>query len=139
MITNPTIVNANKLKPFRHIGILTLLVGLADILVYFANAETRRTGGRDVSWLFWSGVLTMILAVFVIRMVRWGIVLISVCYGVVGIWLIVGSARSVPFPWLLINLGFGLACFLPAALLIRAAVAQPPDGHNQKPTVPHKR
>ena len=118
-------MNANKLKPFRIIGVLTFLVGFADILVYFANADTRQAGGRDLGWLLWSGLLTTIMSVCVIRLMRWAIILSCLGYVVIGAWLIVGSLRSVPFPWLLINVGLGLVCFSPITLLIRAAIAQP--------------
>ena len=113
-------VDASKLKLFRILGVLTLIIGFGHILLYFANAETRQHGGRDLSWTLWSGLLTVFISVCVMLLMRWAIILTSLCYVFLGGWLIVGSMLHVPFPWCLINIGIGLVFLIPIALLARA-------------------
>jgi hypothetical protein len=78
-----------------------------------------------VGSLFWPGLLIIGLSVCVILGFRWAIIGVSARYAALGAWLIVGSILAVPFPWLLLNVGLGLACICPVGLLIRAAIAQP--------------
>jgi len=47
---------------------------------------------------------------------------LSLVAGAYGIWLIAGSALEVPFPWILINVSFGLIGILPALILLRSVV-----------------
>jgi hypothetical protein len=98
-------LSASKRKLFRNVGTVTLLFGLADIVMWYENTNTKLAGGRDLSSLFWTGLLIITLGVCVFLRFRWAIIVISVLYAVLGGWLTVGSILAVPFPWLLINVG----------------------------------
>ena len=117
-------VNANKLKPFRIIGGITLALGICSILLFFANLETRMHGGRDLSTALRVGLLASGLSICVILLYRWAIVLISSCYLFLGLWLIIGSIVHVPFPVSLVNVIFGIPCLLPIIWLLVALEKQ---------------
>ncbi len=115
----------DRLRPFRMLGVLTSLIGVGEIVVWAANMETRRNGGRDLSWLIWLGLVTLLIAISVIRLNRWSIMFCSFCYALLGCWLILGSFWHVPFPWLLLNVVLGFCCLLPLIYFIRIIFQRP--------------
>jgi len=50
---------------------------------------------------------------------KWAAVLVTIICGAVGAWLTIGTFQSVPWPWSLVNLWFGLMLWLPAAVTRR--------------------
>ena len=113
------IVTASKLKAFRILGVVTLLLGLMFIFLYFANSNVRQHGGKDLSVLLWFGLLTIAISLCVILLMRWAIVLVASCYMLIGGWLILGSMLYVPLPECLTNICVGLFLLAPMFLLIR--------------------
>jgi len=111
-------VNTNKRASLLALGLVTLLIGVADLALCWANTPARVDGGRDLSPFCYYGSVAIGLGVCVLLHYRWAIIMCCVLYAGLGMWLIIGSLGRVPFPWVLINAGLGAVCLVPMALLV---------------------
>jgi len=105
---------------FRIIGFLTILYGLALLLLWFANLGARERGGHDLSAAIYFSAYFIPVGVGVFLQRRIFAILISLPTLYTAIWLIKGSIGSVPYPWILYNFGYGFALFIPAFFTAKA-------------------
>lgn len=83
------------------------------------NEGTRNADGRDISDIMYVGIPILcisILALFRISLAGWILAVISF---ILGAWLMVGSIKSVPFPWLVINWFVGGLLLIPLIYLMK--------------------
>src|SRR2546425_759751 len=98
---------------FVALGCLSVLAGIVCILLSYANAKTRQSGGHDISRVAYFSLFFIPVGVGLIFLRRIAAVLLSFPLGVLAIWMIVASVVSVPFPWWLANILFGILLLFP--------------------------
>lgn len=106
---------------FIVFGVLGATLGLAiSVLgIIIPNGE------HDIeNWKFLIlfGVALSVLGIGTSFLIRLFVVPFSLAAAAYGIWMILGSALEVPFPWILINVSIGLVGILPALILLRSVV-----------------
>jgi hypothetical protein len=128
------------LKPFTYkspekeifivFGILGATVGVG-ISVLGLLVPNGTHGVENWKFLIPFGVVLSVFGIGTSFLIRLFVVPSSLAAAAYGIWLIAGSAFEVPFPWILINVLFGLAGILPALILLRSAVRLIKTGPNK--------
>lgn len=97
----------------KILGWCVIGVGVACAVAVMANARTRALGGRDISPLLlytWIGLVT---GIGLVLLRKWAALVLSILSLASGIALITGSIVAVPFPWVVLNIGFATTLFIP--------------------------
>ena len=100
----------------RFMGFISLMMGFAFFAIFFLNSDVRSHGGRDVSGSIYAVVYFVLVGAGMLFGSRILSIFFSIPLAGLGIWLIIGSIREVPFPWVLINLAFSVSLFLPTVI-----------------------
>jgi hypothetical protein len=102
----------------RTVGILLLVAALVCILLIFANWHTASLGGRNLKPLAVPAIAFCLLGVGLLLR-RKSAALIAMLGSVAWVsWLLIGTVRTVPMPWSLLNVVFGVLGLIPAAVLV---------------------
>jgi hypothetical protein len=104
---------------FRILGGLAILAAMLCVIAFFANSRARHSGGHDISSVIYLGAFFAVVGVGLLSLRKIAALLFCVPLVALGLSMIVGSIFQVPFPWLLINIGFGLVMLLPAWITFR--------------------
>ncbi|MGA2139529.1 MAG: hypothetical protein ABSH14_11755 [Verrucomicrobiia bacterium] len=99
---------------FGGLGFLSVLGGIFCIVLFFANAKARQNGGHDISGVIYFSLFFIPVGVGLILVRRIAAVLFSIPLGILAVWMIVSSIVNVPFPWLLLNILFGVILLFPS-------------------------
>ena len=121
----------SALKPFTFkspekvlfivFGVLGATLGLAiSVVGIIVPNGPHGIGNWKLLILF--GVALSVFGIGTSFLIRLFVVPLSLAAAAYGIWLILGSALEVPFPWILINVSFGLVGTIPALILLRSVV-----------------
>lgn len=102
-------------------GVLGATLGVA-ISVLGIIIPNGTHGIEDWKPLISFGVVLSVFGIGTSFLIRLFVVPLSLASAAYGIMLIVGSALEVPFPWILINVSFGLVGILPALILLRSVI-----------------
>jgi len=102
-----------------QLGLISGMIALTGILMVVLNWTTRIEGGRDISGILIIAIPLLLLSVLSLCRVYPATFAIALLFFIFGIFLLVGSLRGVPFPWLIINVSLGLVMMYPLVALIR--------------------
>lgn len=100
-------------------GVLGVTLGFA-ISVLGIIVPNGTHGIENWKFLILFGVGLSVFGIGTSFLIRLFVVPLSLAAAGFGTWLIIGSAFEVPFPWILINVSFGLVGILPALILLRS-------------------
>lgn len=113
----PSTMTANV---FRIIGTLSVIYGILCLFLYIANTDVRTHGGRDISAILIYTAYCIPVGIGMLFLRRIFALMIALPCLAAGLWLGVGSIFKVLFPWMLINIPFGLVLCIPAYLTVKA-------------------
>jgi hypothetical protein len=113
------IMPANKSIIFRILGAVSVLLGIGCFSVAFRNMDVAASGGRELSVLFCWAAAFLIVGISSLMCRSWADYLLVFVGAICGIVMIVGSLFNIPFPWVLLNMGFGAVLLAPAIALIK--------------------
>jgi len=99
---------------FTMLGCLSVVAGIACILLSYANTKARQSGGHDVSSAAYFSIFFTPVGVGLVFLRRIAAVLLSFPLAVLALWMIVASLFTVPFPWWLANIAFGILLLFPS-------------------------
>jgi hypothetical protein len=102
----------------RIIGCVLLLLAVACVLLILANWHTASIGGRNLKPLEIPALAFFLLGVgLFLRRKSAALILVlgSVAWAT---WLLIGTVRLVPMPWLLLNVAFGVLVLIPAGVIV---------------------
>jgi hypothetical protein len=102
----------------RMIGCLLILLAIICVLLILANWHTASLGGRDLKPLALPALLFCFLGLGLLFRRKSAALLVVI--GSIGwaSWLIIGSIWSVPMPWLMMNVGFGIVILIPSIAIV---------------------
>ena len=103
---------------FKTVGWLLLFLAALCCVLIVANWHTASLGGRDLKPLATPAVLCLILGIGVLFRRKSAALLVVVGCGLLSGWLVLGSLRSVPMPWVLFNVALGVTFLLPAVGIV---------------------
>lgn len=104
----------------RMMGVLTLLLSCAFLVLYTLNTDARAQGGRDLTGFLYYSIYGLVVGIGQLFCFRIASVMLSIPLALLGAWLIIGSLTGVPFPWFLLNIIFGLFLFVPMYVTINS-------------------
>ena len=104
---------------FRIIGALTILFGLFCLYLFFINMNARAHGGHDLSRVVYFAAYFVPVGLGMLFLRKVFAILISLPCLAMGLWVVILSLFNIPFPWMLINMAFGLILLVPAYLTVR--------------------
>ncbi|MDL5053955.1 hypothetical protein QQ056_10400 [Oscillatoria laete-virens NRMC-F 0139] len=107
----PLFITANV---FRAIGVAFVILGIACLLLYFANFNARSHGGRNLTPMLVFTAYCIPVGVGMLFLRKVFALLIALPCLAVAVWLGAGSIFYVPFPWMLINIAFACILCLPS-------------------------
>jgi len=113
-------MHANERGVAKLCGAAAIIFGVALVALAIANRDTAAKGGLDLGVLGPVGLAFFVTGALSWKQHRLATALLVLFAAAVGIWLVVGSTLSVPFPWSLINIGVGSLLVWPAIHLGRA-------------------
>ena len=93
-------------------SIFTLTIAMALVSVSLINIFSSN-GAVDFTILLIIGLMLVGLSTASLLRVSYSGLLLSSIYACIGLVLIIGSLITVPFPWILINIVFGVSLLLP--------------------------
>ena len=102
----------------RIIGCVLLLLAVVCVSLILANWHTASIGGRDLKPLAIPALAFFLLGVgLFLRRKSAALILVlgSVAWAT---WLLIGTVRLVPMPWLLLNVAFGIIVLIPAGVIV---------------------
>ena len=103
--------------PFKVLGLLCGLLSVLCVFGAFANRGVAALGGHDLSPALAIALPLMIIGIGLLLQRKWAAFLCSICCGAMSSWLFIGTLATVPMPWTLINVCFGLVLLLPCRLV----------------------
>ena len=104
---------------FRVFGGLAILAAVLCVIAFFANIRARHSGGHDISSVIYLAVFFAIVGVGLLLLRKVAALLFCIPVFVLGVVLVFGSIFRVPFPWLLINVGYVILMFVPTWITFR--------------------
>ena len=106
------------MRMIRFIGVSYLLVATLCVLLILANWHTAAIGGRNIRPLAAPAAAFFLVGVGLLFRRR-SAALIAVLGSITFVtWLLVGSVRHVPMPWLFLNAVFGGIVLVPACAIL---------------------
>ena len=101
-------------------GNLTLACSVPIAVLFLANVRSRILyHGPSYSFLGWMFIYGLVTGIGLRAERKWAAVLFAVPCHLTGIFLVAGSLWKVPFPWMLINIGFGGSLLYAATMLMK--------------------
>lgn len=109
-------MNARNLA--RCVGVYALLMGAGMICLVILNNHVRIHGGRDVSIAWIPGVVFLLLGGGSVLLQEWALIPLATILLAVGLFLIVGPIFAGPFPWLFMDMFFGILVVASGVILL---------------------